>query len=87
MIKTLEAEDIIVIFYTANISNFKEIYEFLNQKKVFKKIKNINQITRILEKSFSSKKNKIDIKYKIKKIGEEILKNTRKDIDYILNNS
>ena len=75
------------ILHGPNISNFKEIYEFLNQKKVSKKIRNINQITRILEKSFSSKKNKIDIKYKIKKIGEEILKNTRKDIDYILNNS
>ena len=73
------------ILHGPNVSNFKEIYEFLNQKKVSKI--NINQITRILEKSFSAKKNKINIKGKIKKIGEEILKNSKKEIDFILDNS
>ena len=75
------------ILHGPNTSNFREIYEFLGKKKVSKKIKNINQITKILEKSFSAKKNKINIKGKIKKIGEEILKNSKKDIDYILDNS
>ena len=75
------------ILHGPNTSNFREIYEFLGKKKVSKKIKNINQITKILEKSFSAKKNKINIKGKIKKIGEEILKNSKKEIDYILDNS
>ena len=74
------------ILHGSNITNFKEIYEFLNKKRVSKKIKNINQTVKILEKSFSSKKNKINIKDKIKKIGEKILKNSKRDIDYILDN-
>ena len=75
------------ILHGPNTSNFREIYEFLGKKKVSEKIQNINQITKILEKSFSAKKNKINIKGKIKKIGEEILKNSKKEIDYILENS
>ena len=75
------------ILHGPSTYNFKEIYEFLNKKKVSKKIKNINQTTKILEKSFLAKKNEINIKNKIKKIGEKILKNNKKEIDYILDNS
>ena len=74
------------IMHGPSIYNFKEIYEFLDKKKVSKKITNINQMAKILDKSFSTKKNKINIKNKIKSIGEKILKNTKKDIDYILEN-
>ena len=73
------------IMHGPSIFNFKEIYEFLD-KKSFKKITNINQMAKILDKSFSTKKNKINIKNKIKTIGEKILKNTKKDIDYFLDN-
>ena len=44
------------ILHGPNTQNFREIYEFLGKKKVSEKIKNINQITKILEKSFSAKK-------------------------------
>ena len=74
------------IMHGPSIFNFKEIYEFLDKKKVSKKITNINQMAKILDKSFSTKKNKINIKNKIKSIGEKILKNTKKDIDYFLDN-
>ena len=43
-------------------------------------------MAKILDKSFSTKKNKINIKNNIKKIDEKILKNTKKDIDYFLDN-
>ena len=73
------------ILHGPNISNFSEIYEFLNKLKVSKKITNINNFVKILDKLFSKRKVRINIKNKIKKIGLKILNQNMKEIDIALN--
>jgi 3-deoxy-D-manno-octulosonic-acid transferase len=46
------------ILHGPNVSNFSEIYKFLNKQKISKKIYNINQATNILRKLFKYKKQK-----------------------------
>ena len=73
------------ILHGPNISNFTEIYQFLNNQKISKKIKNLNQAVNILDKLFTSKKSQKNIKNKINKIGKKILKKNIYEIDLILN--
>ena len=68
-----------------NVSNFKEVYELLNKKKMSSKIKTLVQakskIINVLEKNFSSVKN---IK-KLNLIGKKILIKNQKELNkYIL---
>ena len=73
------------ILHGPNVSNFKEIYKFLNKQKVSKKVMNLNQATNILNKHFNSKKSKKNIKDKINKIGQKILKKNIDEINLVLN--
>ena len=69
------------ILHGPNIDNFKDVYQLLNSLKVSKKI----QTPRELASSITFKKNKI-IGNKIKNIGQNILKNTIKELDYFIIN-
>ena len=73
------------ILHGPNVSNFNEIYKFLHKQKISKKVINLNQTTNILNKHFNSKKSKKNIKDKINKIGQKILKKKIDKINLILN--
>ena len=69
------------ILHGPNIGNFIDIYKLLKIFKISKKIISPKQ----LASSIVFKKNKI-IGFKIKKIGEKILKNTLKELDCLIKN-
>ena len=73
------------ILHGPNVSNFNEIYKFLYNQKISKKVININQTINILDKLFNSKKSQKNIKDKINKIGQKILKKNIDEINFILN--
>ena len=73
------------ILHGPNVSNFKEIYEFLYNQKISKKVINLNQTLNVLHKLFNSKKSQKNIKNKINKIGQKILKKNIDEINLILN--
>ena len=73
------------ILHGPNVYNFDEIYKFLYKQKISKKVINIGQTTNVLIKHFNSKKSKKNIKDKIKKIGQKILKKNIDEINLILN--
>ena len=72
------------ILHGPNISNFYEIYNFLYNQKITKKVINLNQTVNILNKLFNSKKSQKNIKDKINKIGQKILKKNIDEINLIL---
>ena len=73
------------ILHGPNVSNFKEIYEFLYNQKISKKVINLNQTINVLHELFNSKKSQKNIKNKINKIGQKILKKNIDEINLILN--
>ena len=72
------------ILHGPNVSNFNEIYKFLYNQKISKKVINLNQTINILDKLFNSKKSQKNIKNKIKKIGQKILNKNIDEINLIL---
>ena len=72
------------ILHGPNVSNFNEVYRFLEKQKISKKIHNHNQAANILTKQLNTKKSKINIKNKVKLIGEKILKKNIYEINLIL---
>ena len=72
------------ILHGPYVSNFKEIYKFLNEHKISKKVMYLNQATNILHKLFNSKKSQKNIKNKLNKIGQKILKKNIDEINLIL---
>ena len=64
------------ILYGPNVSNFKEIYEFLKIKKVAYKISDQKSLSNILFKLSRLKNNSKKIKQKINLLGKNILKKT-----------
>ena len=74
------------ILHGPNISNFKEVYSFLNKNKISSKINGINKMTKTLEKLFLKNKNSQQISQKINIIGRRILDSTYKKISLLLKN-
>ncbi len=74
------------ILHGPNVSNFTEIYQFLNQNKISSKIKGSKMMSKTLIKLFSKNKNSNKIKRKINLIGQKILNETYKEIDLLLKN-
>ena len=72
------------ILHGPNVTNFNEIYKFLHNQKISKKVINLNQTMNILNKLFKSKKSQRNIKDKINKIGKKILKKNIDEINLIL---
>jgi len=73
------------ILHGPNVNNFNEVYKFLKEQKISKKIYSEIQTANVLKKLFSSGKYKKKIKNKIEHIGKKILKENLYQINKILN--
>ena len=69
------------VLHGPNVSNFREIYNFLNKKKLSKKISNQDQLINCVIKYFNSKNNSKKIIEDLHLIGMEILNKTYKEIN------
>ena len=76
------------ILYGENISNFKEIYKFLDDHNISKKVRTKLEFEKKLNTLLSKKNNNSKyIRDKISYIGKKILKNTQKEINFFLENA
>ncbi len=73
------------VLYGPNISNFKEIYNFLSENKIAYKIKNQSAMVTQLGNLFSRKNTSKKIQKKLKVLGQKILDLTFKEIHFIIN--
>jgi len=74
------------ILHGPNVSNFIEIYKFLNQNKISFKVKGNKIMSKTLMELFSKNKSSNKIKKKIDLIGQKILNDTYKKIHLLLKN-
>ncbi len=68
------------VFHGPNISNFKEIYDFLKNKRLSKKITNHNNLSDLLDATFKKKNRPKQISQSLYLIGKNILNKTYKEI-------
>ena len=68
------------ILHGPNVSNFTEIYKFLNERKISFKVSNQVQLEKKLEKKLKKKNQSKKIINNLKFIGMDILKKTYKEI-------
>ena len=68
------------VFHGPNVSNFKEIYDFLKNKRLSKKITNHNTLANLLDMTFKKKSNPKQISHNLYLIGKNILNKTYKEI-------
>ena len=69
------------IIHGPNIQNFDEIYQFLKEKNVSHKVKNMNEFYNVLSKLLRSRNRFNKIKTNINILGENILDKTLKKIN------
>ena len=69
------------VLHGPNVSNFREIYKFLNKKKLSKKISNQDQLINCVIKYINSKNNSKKIIKDLNLIGMNILNKTYKEIN------
>ena len=69
------------VLHGPNVSNFREIYKFLNKKKLSKKISNQDQLINCVIKYCNSKNNSKKIIKDLHLIGMNILNKTYKEIN------
>ena len=74
------------ILYGPNYWNFYEIYNLLNKYKVSNKVSNIKQLSDKVDSMIGKKNNSKNIRIKIKKLGDKILKSTLKEINTFIEN-
>ena len=74
------------ILHGPNISNFKEIYNYLKKKKISTQITNQKKMIYTLDKFFQKKINSNKLQKKLSLIGKKILNTTYKEINLLLNN-
>ncbi len=74
------------ILHGPNISNFREIYNFLKKNKISSMINNQNQMVKILTSLFKRNKSQKKIQKKIILTGKNILKKTYNEINFLLKN-
>tara|TARA_B100001057_G_C22667913_1_gene878630 strand:- start:351 stop:1055 length:705 start_codon:yes stop_codon:yes gene_type:complete len=72
------------ILHGPNVSNFDEIYNYLNSQKISFKVEKNNGMFEILNKLLSSKNNQVNIKSKINLKGKKILQQNIKEINKYL---
>ena len=72
------------ILHGPNVSNFYEIYQFLRQNKISQRVSNENNLLKSLNTLFARKSNSKKIQQKLNMIGNEILKKTYKEIEYLI---
>ncbi len=71
------------ILHGPNVQNFDEIYQFLKEKNVSNKVKNMNEFHKVLSKLLTSKYRYNKIKTNINILGENILNKTLKKINAV----
>ena len=74
------------ILHGPNVSNFKEIYEFLKKNKISQKINNYNVMIKSLDNLLSKKNSSKKIQNKLNLIGNKILKKTYNEISLFFKN-
>ena len=74
------------ILHGPNVENFKEIYNFLEVKKVSKRINNQKEMIYSLNKYFSKNSNTKKIQKKLYTIGQNILYKTYNEINLLIKN-
>ena len=72
------------ILHGPNVSNFEEIYSYLNSQKISFVVSTENRMYKILDKLLSSTNNQRNIKKKLNNVGQQILKHYLKEIDNFL---
>jgi 3-deoxy-D-manno-octulosonic-acid transferase len=72
------------ILHGPNVSNFFEIYNFLEKNRISRKFNNTRTLVNNLEKLFLNKTKFKNVEKKIIKIGNKILKSTYKEINFFL---
>ena len=74
------------IFHGANVSNFSDIYKYLNSLGVTKKIASCEELSQSLVEEFKNKtKNKVEIPEKIEIYGQNILNSVLNEIKIYIN--
>ncbi len=73
------------ILHGPNVSNFKEIYNFLSKNRIAYKIKNQSDMATKLSRLFLRKNASKKIQKKLKVLGQRILNLTFKEIHFIIN--
>ena len=75
------------IYHGPFVSNFREIYDSFQESLVSKQIKNVKELSEMLEKDFNlPKKNFLKINSNLDLIGKKILNKTFLKIDQIISN-
>ncbi len=72
------------ILHGPNVSNFEEIYGYLNSQKISFEVSKENEMYKVLNKLLFSTNNKRNIQKKLNDIGEKILKNYIEEINKYL---
>ena len=75
------------IVHGPNVWNFEEIYDLLKKFKISNKVKNINQMIKIIIILLDKKNNYKNIKSKINNLGNKVLNNTFKEINLLIKNN
>ena len=70
-----------LILHGPKVSNFREIYKYLNEQKISFKIKNHSQFFKMMLFLFKNNDNSLKVIDKINLIGPKILKNNMKEIN------
>ena len=73
------------IIYGPNIDNFSDTYKLLDKLKICHKVKNMNDLTNLVNRLLLKPNNKKNY-LKIEKIGKRILNETKNEINSLLNN-
>jgi 3-deoxy-D-manno-octulosonic-acid transferase len=75
------------IFHGPNVSNFKEIYDYLKNLNGTKEVANTEELTLSLNKEFEQEKEKnVEIAEKIQNYGQNILNNMMSELKAYINN-
>ena len=72
------------IIHGSSVYNFREIYNFLKINKISNKISNVKEMYNLLDKLLIKKNNQKKIQKKINIIGQNILKSTYQEINFLL---
>jgi len=75
------------ILHGPNVSNFGEIYEYLNKIKISKKINNKKNMIQSLNKLFIINKSSMKTQKKLQIIGQKILRSTFKEVKLMINHN
>tara|TARA_B100000900_G_scaffold207570_1_gene176036 strand:+ start:2463 stop:3716 length:1254 start_codon:yes stop_codon:yes gene_type:complete len=74
------------ILHGPNVSNFKEIYQFLKKKRISSQITTHTKMIKVLNKSFSKNTNSNKMQQKFILIGKNILQKTFYEINLLIKN-